>query len=106
MLFYNSPLARVIFIVCFGLTPFVIMSRAARLRSIPQRELWYAAFFMLIFITLSILVNSTLPKTSGEAVEKVTRHPAFIVPYWLLDSGTFMQPFPVQGFQRSRSGRG
>ena len=23
-----------------------------------------------------------------------------------LDSGTFMQPFPVQGFQRSRSGRG
>jgi hypothetical protein len=24
----------------------------------------------------------------------------------ILDSGTFMQPFPVQGFQRSRSGRG
>jgi hypothetical protein len=26
--------------------------------------------------------------------------------YYELDSGTFMQPFPVQGFQRSRSGRG
>jgi hypothetical protein len=30
----------------------------------------------------------------------------FVRCYFILDSGTFMQPFPVQGFQRSRSGRG
>jgi hypothetical protein len=59
--------------------------------------------------SLPEIIISPLAKGNAYASSVVMSHSSDVKTMeeiYGLDSGTFMQPFPVQGFQRSRSGRG
>jgi hypothetical protein len=73
--------------ICFGLPAVVLMGRAAATRPVPRRELLAAIAVLAALVVVVILLKSFVPDSVGE---RVVRHPAFVVPLWvLIMSGLF-----------------
>jgi hypothetical protein len=73
--------------VCFGLPAVVLMGRAAATRPIPRRELLVGVVFLAVLAAAVIILKLFVSDSVGE---RAVRHPAFVVPLWvLLMSGLF-----------------
>jgi YD repeat-containing protein len=93
----DAPLAGHSFYHCDGNGNITMLINSEQ--AIVARYLYDA--FGNVLSASGLMANANLYRFSSKE-----GHPNSGLVYYLLDSGTFMQPFPVQGFQRSRSGRG
>ncbi|MBN9691832.1 MAG: hypothetical protein J0M24_16445 [Verrucomicrobia bacterium] len=53
-------------------------------RPISGRELWVMIGGLAVFIPLIVACDRLVPASIGDSVARVIRHPAFVVPLWLL----------------------
>lgn len=67
--------------VCFGLPAVVLMGRAAVTRPIPRRELLVGIVFLAVLVAAVIILKLFVSDSVGE---RAVRHPAFVVPLWVL----------------------
>ena len=66
-----------------GLTSFFLTPRAELTRPIRRRELWWM-FGVLFVLIMLVAAANCLPSYPSESVGRVTRHPAVVLPLWLL----------------------
>jgi hypothetical protein len=70
--------------VCFGVLPVLTMSRSEMRKPIPSREILTLSVFLIGFVALILACKFFIPSSTASAIERVIRHPAFVLPFWLL----------------------
>jgi FlaA1/EpsC-like NDP-sugar epimerase len=76
----------VISTICFCL-PVILMGCSTATRPISRRELWAPIAVLVICVAVVIVLKLLVSDSVGE---RVVRHPAFVIPLWvLLMSGLF-----------------
>jgi hypothetical protein len=72
--------------ICFGLPAIILMRRSEAIRPVPRREVWIFMGVLGIFVAAFILACLLIPNSTAE---RVARHPAFVVPLWVLATCAF-----------------
>jgi uncharacterized membrane protein len=67
--------------ICFCLPGIVLMRRSEFSRPVQRRESFNILIVLLVFVAVMILLKLLVPDSLGE---RVVRHPAFVVPLWVL----------------------
>ena len=67
--------------VCLCLPALVLMGRAEATRPIPRREFFLVIAFLAVLIAAVFILKLFVSDSVGE---RVVRHPAFVVPLWVL----------------------
>jgi len=68
----------------FGLATCFFMPRSELTRPILRRELWLSFGVLVVLIGLIIAANYFTPKSASDAIDRVIRHPAVLVPLCLV----------------------
>jgi len=74
--------------VCFCLPPVVLMRRSEAARPIPHRDGvldWvFGVSLIIFFVVVMTLIFLGKMQVPFSAAERVIRHPAFVIPLWVL----------------------
>lgn len=70
--------------IFFCLYPMLVMSPANMCRTVPNRKLLILTCPALAFVFLLAACRCLIPAPTASAIERVVRHPAFVLPYGLL----------------------
>jgi hypothetical protein len=70
--------------VLFGLATVFFMPRSELKRPISRRELWLTFGLLIALIVAIIAAKHFVTGSTSDVMERVIRHPAVVVPLWLL----------------------
>jgi|SRR5690348_7198356 len=70
--------------VLFALATVFFMPRSELTRPIPRRELWLTFGVLILLIALIVAAKFLIPKSAADMMERIIRHPAVVVPLWML----------------------
>jgi hypothetical protein len=73
--------------IFFGLAVLFYMPRSELNRPIPRTELWMSLGILAAFIAAVVACKFLVPVSIGTSIQRIIRHPAFVVPLWLLMLG-------------------
>ncbi len=68
----------------FGCVPFATMSRSEMIKPIPSREFLIFIGVVLAFVIVVIASKWLVPNSVSTDIQSVIRHPAFVIPFWIL----------------------
>jgi hypothetical protein len=67
----------------FSFLPVVTMSRTEMTKPIPSREFLVLIGVVIVFVLLVVACKWLVPASAASTIERVFRHPAFVVPFGL-----------------------
>src|SRR5579863_7442358 len=70
--------------IFFSFLPIVTMSRSEMTKPIPSRELLIFLGVVLAFVVVVIACKWLVPGPVAADIQGVMRHPAFVIPFWIL----------------------
>ena len=70
--------------IFFSMLPFVTMSRSEMTKPRPSRELLIFIVVVLAFVGVVIACKWLVPSSVAADIQGVMRHPAFVIPFWIL----------------------
>jgi hypothetical protein len=70
--------------ICFSMFPVLLMVRSDYLRPVPTREVLVLILLLLGFVAMVLAGDFLLPHTASVAVQRIIRHPVFVIPFWLI----------------------
>ncbi len=73
--------------IAFGIlafSQFIIMTPAERSRPLARRDFLLITIVLLAFVCIGLVIGRVIPKGQEEAVVRFMRHPAFVIPFWVL----------------------
>lgn len=59
------------------------MPRSELSRPVPPRELWVSFAVLVLLVAFIVAAKYVVPPSASDAIERIIRHPAIIVPLWL-----------------------
>ena len=83
LILWNEPFASAFFLAAW----FFVFPREQLHRVVRRRELLSLVFFLVAFIGVLIALKFLVPASGDRALERFLRHPAVVVPLWLLNLG-------------------
>jgi hypothetical protein len=70
--------------IFFSFLPILTMSRSEMTKPIPSRELLIFIVVVLTFVGVVIACKWFVPSSVAVDIQSVMRHPAFVLPFWIL----------------------
>src|ERR1700744_1267565 len=80
----------------FSFPPILTLSRSEMTRSVPNRELLISLVTVLAFVGVILACKWLTPNVITADVQHAIRHPAFVIPFWILGLGSLYRIYRRQ----------